>query len=45
MDSNANDIVEPTNEIVELTVEELGEVGGGIVLGSRAGGGFSRIPG
>jgi len=28
MDSNAN-------EIVELTVKELGEVAGGIVLGSR----------
>jgi len=43
MESNANGIVEPTNEIVELTVEELGEVAGGIVLGSRGGGGFGRM--
>jgi len=44
MESNANEIVELTNEIVELTVEELGEVGGGIVVvGSRGGGGFIRM--
>jgi len=46
MDSNANEIVEPTNGIVELTVEELGEVAGGlVVLGSRGGGGYTRTMG